>query len=232
MRDPDPIVQLLEAWKPLLPRFIFENIVNQLILPKISRAVSDWDPRHDPEMIHTWIHPWLPVIEAWRLGDLFTSIRHKLSVSLRQWHPSDESAIHVLLPWKEVWTFEQMEKFVIKNVIPKLTKVLRDEFLVNPRDQQLEPLIWCLAWQDLMSEATIGQLLENEFFNKWLDVLYKWLTLPRDRVNYDEIRQWYLWWRQVFESYGFDSNKVISGCFRKGLDMMAMAANGEPVTRT
>ncbi|KAI9252420.1 GC-rich sequence DNA-binding factor-like protein-domain-containing protein [Phascolomyces articulosus] len=232
IRDPDPLVQLLETWKPLLPRFIFENIVNQLVLPKISRAVSDWDPRNDPEMIHTWIHPWLPVLEAWRLGELFTTIRHKLAVVLRVWHPSDESALHIIMPWKEVWTRQQMESFINKSVLPKLTRIMRDEFIVNPREQQLDPLIWCMAWKDIISEPILSQLIENEFFTKWLDVLYKWLTLSRDRVNYDEVREWYLWWRQVFGSYELDENKVVSASFRKGLDMMAMAANGQPVIKS
>ncbi|KAI8146844.1 GC-rich sequence DNA-binding factor-like protein-domain-containing protein [Fennellomyces sp. T-0311] len=232
IRDPDPLVQLLETWKPLLPRFIFENIVNQLVLPKITRAVGDWDPRNDPEMVHVWIHPWLPVLEAWRLGDLFTTIRHKLAVVLRVWHPSDESALHIITPWKDVWTAQQMETFLVKSILPKLTRVLRDEFMVNPRDQQLDPLIWCMAWKDLVPEPVLSQLIENEFFRKWLDVLYKWLTLSRDRVNYDEVREWYMWWRQVFESYGLDDNKTVSGCFRKGLDMMAAAANGQPVARS
>ncbi|KAI9317771.1 GC-rich sequence DNA-binding factor-like protein-domain-containing protein [Dichotomocladium elegans] len=232
VREPEPMIALLETWKPVLPRFIFENIINQLVLPKISRAVSDWDPRNDPEMIHTWIHPWLPVLEYWRLGELFTTIRHKISVILRAWHPSDESALHIITPWKDIWTRAQMEGFLLKSILPKLKHVLRNEFFVNPRDQKLEPLIWVMAWQNLFSDTVMAQLLENEFFTKWLDVLYKWLTLSRDRVNYDEVREWYLWWRQIFETYGLDSNATVSGCFRKGLDMMAAAANGEPVTRS
>ncbi|KAG0173477.1 Tuftelin-interacting protein 11 [Apophysomyces sp. BC1034] len=232
VRDPDTLIQLLEAWQPpVLPRFIFENIINQLLLPKISRAVSDWDPRNDPEMIHTWLHPWLPILQAWRLADIFTNVRHKLAVVLRQWHPSDESAYHIITPWRDVWTPSQLESFLIKTILPRLSQVLLHEFVVNPRDQQLEPLIWCLAWKDMFSETIMGQLLENEFFKKWLDVLYKWLTLDRSRVNYDEVREWYLWWKQVFASYGLDSNKHVAQSFRKGLDMMSMAASGETVVK-
>ncbi|KAF7730533.1 hypothetical protein EC973_001914 [Apophysomyces ossiformis] len=232
VHDPDAVIQLLEAWQPpVLPRFIFENIVDQLLLPKISRAVADWDPRNDEEMIHTWLHPWLPVLQAWRLADIFTNVRHKLAVVLRQWHPSDESAYHIIHPWKDVWTPAQLESFLIKAVLPRLSQVLRNEFVVNPRDQQIEPLIWCLAWKDMFSETIMGQLLENEFFKKWLDVLYKWLTLERSRVNYDEIREWYLWWKQVLDSYGLGSNKHVTQSFRKGLDMMSMAASGETVVK-
>jgi tuftelin-interacting protein 11 len=212
----------------VLPEFILDNIIDQLVLPKINRAVSDWNPRTDPVMIHKWILPWLSTMKAYRLGDLFTTIRHKISVVLRQWHPSDESALHIISPWKDVWTPEQMENFVIKSILPKLTMMLREEFSVNPRDQKMEPLIWCLAWKDVISDTIMGQLLENEFFNdKWLHVLKQWLSLDMTQINYDEISDWYRWWRQVFNSYHLDSNKIVMQCFRKGLEMMDHAIGGD-----
>ncbi|KAG0749783.1 hypothetical protein G6F23_000755 [Rhizopus arrhizus] len=157
IHDPDPLIQLMDEWEPVLPRFIFENIIYQLILPKISRAVENWNPKTDEIMIHTWIHPWLSILKPWRLNDLLTTIRQKLSTVLRQWHPSDESALHIILPWKDIWTGEQIEQFVLRSILPKLTNTLRDEFEVNPRDQQLEPLIWCLSWKDLIPQTVLGQ---------------------------------------------------------------------------
>lgn len=217
----------MEEWEPVLPRFIYENIIYQLILPKINRAVSDWNPRTDPIMIHSWIHPWFTTLKPWRLAELFTSIRHKLSIVLRQWHPSDESALHIISPWKNVWTPEQLENFTTKAIIPKLTLVLRNEFEVNPRDQKMEPFIWCLAWKDLISETVLGQLLQHEFFTKWHAVLQKWLLLDIEHINYDQISDWYRWWRQVFDSYGLDSNKVVRQELRKALDMMNKALGGD-----
>ncbi|KAG2204151.1 hypothetical protein INT47_011634, partial [Mucor saturninus] len=225
--EPDPMIQLMEEWEPVLPRFIYENIIQQLILPKIHRAVTDWNPRTDPIMIHTWVHPWFPTLRAWRLSELFTTIRHKLSVVLRQWHPSDESALHIISPWKDVWTPDQFEGFVLKSILPKLTLVLRNEFEVNPRDQQhMEVMMWCLAWKDLISETVFGQLLQHEFFTKWHAVLDQWLHLDIEQVNYDEISQWYRWWRQFFDSYGFDTNKIVMQEFRKALEMMNKAIGG------
>jgi tuftelin-interacting protein 11 len=72
-----------------------------------------------------------------------------------------------------------------------------------------------------------GQLLQNEFFNKWHKVLHQWLSLDIHQINYDEISDWYRWWRQVFDSYGFDSNKIVMQEFRKGLEMMNKAIGGE-----
>lgn len=217
----------MEEWEPVLPRFVYENIINQLVLPKITRAVSDWNPRTDPILIHTWVHPWFPTLKAWRLAELFTNIRYKLSVVLRQWHPSDESALHIITPWKDVWTPEQLETFTTKAILPKLSMVLRDEFEVNPRDQNMEGLIWCLAWKSLFSDTVFGQLLQNEFFNKWHHVLQKWLLLDIYQINYDQISDWYRWWRHVFDSYGLDSNKMVMAEFRKGLETMNNALGGE-----
>ncbi|CAO3592166.1 unnamed protein product [Absidia cylindrospora] len=227
VREPDAVVQLMEAWKDTLPRFIYENIIYQLILPKLARAVNDWDPRNDKQLIHIWIHPWLPVLQAWRLADIFTTIRHKLSVILRQWHPSDESALEVIGRWKDVWTAQQMDSFSQKNVLPKLTQVLRQEFVVNPHDQQVEPLAWCLAWQGILSDKMFGLMLEKEVFPQWLRVLYKWLTIDPDKVNFDEVKEWYMWWKQVFTSLGVGEHPVLLKCTRKALDMMSAASSGE-----
>lgn len=227
IHNPDPLIQLMEEWEPVLPRFIYENIINQLLLPKISRAVSDWNPRTDTIMIHSWIHPWFPTLRAWRLAELFTNIRHKLSVVLRQWHPSDESALHIISPWKDVWTIEQLEQFTTKSILPKLTLVLRDEFQVDPRNQNLDALIWCLAWKNMLSDTMLGMLLKNEFFDKWHTVLVQWLSLDMYSINYDQICEWYRWWRQVFDAYGLDTNKIVMQEFRKGLDAMNKALGGE-----
>lgn len=171
-------------------------------------------------MVHTWIHPWLHVLGYWRMSDLFTEIRHKFSVTLRHWHPSDESALHILMPWKDVFVTSDLDKLLHKSVVPKLAQVLHHEFTVNPQQQQLEPLVWCLAWQTLLP-GEIDSLLEKEFFPKWLHVLQQWLSLGRDEVNYDEIRQWYTWWRQVFDAQGLGEQKAVAAGFRQGLDTIA-----------
>ncbi|ORX43565.1 TFP11-domain-containing protein [Hesseltinella vesiculosa] len=231
VREPESLIQLLTQWQTVLPQYLFENVVHQLVLPKITRAVNDWDPRQDQEMIHTWIHPWLPLLREWRMADLFTSIRHKLSVVLRQWHPSDESALEVLSRWKGVWTQVQMDTFLQKTVVPKLSQVLRQEFVVNPHDQQLEPLFWCLAWHELLNPEVLQSLLETEVFTQWLRILYKWLTLNPENVNFDEVKEWYLWWKQVFASLSLADHPSVLKCTRKALDMMSAASSGDTVPK-
>lgn len=59
-KNADPMVDLLESWEPILPNWIMENILDQLILPKIQKEVDSWNPLTDLIPIHSWIHPWLP----------------------------------------------------------------------------------------------------------------------------------------------------------------------------
>ena len=65
----DPMVHLVEAWKPLLPGWVLENILEQLILPKIQAEQEAWDPTTDIMPVHKWIHPWLPLMGLYCLGE-------------------------------------------------------------------------------------------------------------------------------------------------------------------
>ncbi|OZJ02747.1 hypothetical protein BZG36_04669 [Bifiguratus adelaidae] len=228
--ESEPLIKLLTAWKPpMLPQFIFENIVDQLILPKLARAVNEWDPRNDDAKVHTWLHPWLPILGYPKLQELYTSVRQKFSITLRQWHPSDTSAFEVIYPWKDVWEPAEMETFLIKSVLPKLVHVLRTEFQVNPQDQQLDPLQWVMLWTTLLSPVINGQLLENEFFPKWLDMIYRWLTADQESADLKEVADWYEYWKSAFQHFGVYNNPSVQKEFRKGLEMMATAVNGGKV---
>ncbi len=57
-----PLIDLLDVWRLLLPPWVLDNILDQLVLPRLQREVSEWDPTSDPVPIHAWIHPWLPLM--------------------------------------------------------------------------------------------------------------------------------------------------------------------------
>lgn len=81
--------------------------------------MDSWNPLTDTVPIHSWIHPWLPLLQS-RLEPLYPPIRSKLSNALQRWHPSDASARLILQPWKDVFTPGAWEAFMVKNIIPKL----------------------------------------------------------------------------------------------------------------
>ena len=59
-KNADRMVYLLDSWNPVLPNWMMEHILEQLILPKIRKEVDHWNPSTDLLLIHVWIHPWLP----------------------------------------------------------------------------------------------------------------------------------------------------------------------------
>lgn len=217
-RDSDPVIELLEAWAPpVLPLFMQDNIITQLVLPKLHKEIEKWSPR-DSLMLHTWIHPWLPILGQTRMDqELFGDVRRKLSSALVAWQVLDPSAITVLSPWKGVFEAADMELLLLRSVLPKLVEGL-GAFEVNPRDQKIEILQAVLPWYPFFPSTTFSSLLVNEFFPKWHQVLYLWLTHPTT-MDLDQVSQWYQWWKALFPAELLQETGVATG-FRQGLDMI------------
>ena len=76
------MVNLLDDWESMLPEWIMENILDQLILPRIRKEVDAWNPLTDMVPIHAWIHPWLI-----RLGNNPSHIRSYTEISNLQIAP-------------------------------------------------------------------------------------------------------------------------------------------------
>lgn len=56
------MIELLETWMPVLPTWVMENILDQLVLPRLMQEVENWNPLTDTMPIHAWLHPWLPLM--------------------------------------------------------------------------------------------------------------------------------------------------------------------------
>lgn len=221
VRDCDPLIELLETWMPMLPPWVFENIQDQLVLPRLLQEVENWNPLIDTMPIHSWLHPWLPLMGD-KLEPLYAPIRHKLANALTNWHPSDASAKVILQPWVGVWKEGHMEVFLRKNILPKLAMCMQ-EFPISPHQQVLEPMNWVSAWTEMIGVRHMAVMLEKTFFPRWLQVLCTWLgNMP----NYDEVTKWYLGWKGLF-SEKYLQHPGIKEQFSKALDMMNRAVSGQ-----
>uniref|UniRef100_A0AAX7SMY9 Tuftelin-interacting protein 11 n=1 Tax=Astatotilapia calliptera TaxID=8154 RepID=A0AAX7SMY9_ASTCA len=214
-----PMVDCVEVWAPLLPLWILDHLLEQLILPRLQREVDNWNPLTDTVPIHSWIHPWLPLLQS-RLEPLYPPIRSKLSNALQRWHPSDASARLILQPWKDVFTPGAWEAFMVKNIIPKLALCL-EELVINPHQQQMEPFHWVLDWEGMLSPSSLVSLLDKNFFTKWLQVLCSWLS---NSPNYEEITKWYLGWKSMFSDVLL-AQPLIKEKFNEALDIMNRAVS-------
>ena len=122
-RQPEPLVAFLELWRALVPPWIMQHVLEQLVLVRLQAEVELWNPLTDTSPIHTWLHPWLPPLGS-RLDIVYPTIRNKLSSALSSWQPTDRSAKLILLPWKDVFTRAAMAAFLTKNIVPKLEALL------------------------------------------------------------------------------------------------------------
>ncbi len=176
-RQPDRLIDLIERWVPHLPEWIVENILDQLIYPILQREVDAWNPLTDTVPIHSWLHPWLPLMKE-RLEPLYQPIRTKLAQALQNWEPSDSSAKAVLLPWQKVFKQGTWDAFMNKHIVPKLVTLMQ-QFIIDPGQQVLDPWNWFVAWYDMVPLPSMIAILEKTFFPKWLQVCFFFFLLKK-----------------------------------------------------
>lgn len=189
-----------------------------MVIPLILQ-VDNWNPLTDTVPIHSWIHPWLPLMQA-RLEPLYSPVRSKLSSALQKWHPSDASAKLILQPWKEVLTPGSWEAFMLRNIVPKLGMCL-GELVINPHQQHMDAFYWVMDWEGMISVSSLVGLLEKHFFPKWLQVLCSWLS---NSPNYEEITKWYLGWKSMFSDQVL-AHPSVKDKFNEALDIMNRAVS-------
>lgn len=91
---------------------------------------------------------------------------------------------------------------------------------MNPAHQDLKPLQNVLSWAEIIRPSIFSQLLEAEFFPKWLSTLHQWLIHPE--ASFEEVAQWYSSWKRIFPEDVQRMSGVERG-FTKGLELMNKA---------
>ena len=120
--DASPAVALYEAWFDLIPPFMQDNILDQLIIPKVHRAVSSWKPNSSSSTssLHSIVFPWLPHVGLRMeefLGDARRKVRNMFkAIDISRGVPDE------LMAWKQVSTWKWLNR-------PKLINMVRYSML-------------------------------------------------------------------------------------------------------
>lgn len=233
-RNHQSMAAFLDAWSTLLPSHILDNILEQLILPRISGAVEHWDPLTDTTPIHVWILPWTELLGDKFQETVYPTIREKLGKALGAWLPSDRSARAMLSPWKNTFDDGDLQSFLIKYIIPKLQLSLT-ELIVNPMQQELEYFNQVWEWHELVPVEMMAQMFDKLFFPKWMQTLVIWLN---QNPNLDQVSRWYSGWKSRFSekflqqtnikgesmTFSMQNNSIhsilIAEHFRRALELM------------
>ena len=229
VEHPTQLTALVDAWKDVLPPFVFANVLNRLIVGRLGDALATWNPRHSQRQEqkrlrspHVWLFPWLPYLDAQHMdlssaSGLLADVRRKFKGVLGTYNLGG-GVMDDLRPWKEVLG-RDFDKLLIRHMLPRLAEKLRRELEINPADQDVEPLLRVLDWSDLFPVKVMGQLLVMEFFPKWLEILHQWLT---SEPNYEEVGQWFTWWKGQIPGE-INNLAVVVNSWEQGLAMMNRA---------
>ncbi|KAI4147162.1 MAG: hypothetical protein LQ340_005673 [Diploschistes diacapsis] len=205
VEDPIPLSTLIDTWQPLLPPFVLSNIIDQLLLPRLSVALSEWKPRRSSKSQrrshsqppHIWLFPWLQYLPPHHLdptasSGLIASAKRKLRSIL-----SSYDITHGPPPWLPPWQpllKSTYSTLLTSHLLPRLANFLSQNLVIDPSDQDLIPLTTVFAYLPLFKPDTFAHLLTAHFFPKFHSVLHQWLT--DEAASYDEIGQWFQWWKE------------------------------------
>ena len=185
---PGALVELLQGWSPLLCAELLDNILDQLILPKLKREVETWNPRTATVPIHHWLHPWLPVAGE-RILQFTPMIKQKLSSVLSAWEPQDPSAHVVLAPWHGVFDDRMWDRLMLDHIVPPLVQGLRaarlDPTVPEGGGSGFEPFLWAKRWETQLPKGVYAALIEHELLYTWLVALRGWLCPNAYRATGD-----------------------------------------------
>ncbi len=226
--DSRPLTNLIDIWKPVLPPFILANVIDQLIVRRLSDAVAAWRPKRSRHgQPHDWIFPWLPYLDEQHTDPrsstgLLSDVKRKLKSALSTWDLR-AGVLPGLSNWRSIF-HSDLSSLVVRHLLPRLASHLAENFEINPPDQDLTPLEDVLKWTPHFPLTTLAQLFVAEFFPKWHHTLYLWLT--SEAPNYGEVNQWYQWWKQELEDRlppGFNELPIIDAEWQKGVATLNLA---------
>jgi tuftelin-interacting protein 11 len=217
---PRAAIHLVESWEPILPAFIRDNILDQLVLPKVRKAVDEWDSRKQSVSLYKIVWPWFPVLGD-RMDEVLEGAKRRIRSVLRHWVVKDGVPKELSRWKKDIYSSSEWDKLVLQYIIPKLGVCLREDFAINPANQNMVPFSqWVMPWHELLRGSMMAHLLEVEFFPKWLDTLYIWLVHPGYKP--DEVANWFLWWKEQFPAPVRESDAT-QHAFKQALDLMNQA---------
>lgn len=229
--DPNPLTALIDAWRSLLPPFVFFSITDQLIARRLTSAVEAWKPRRaDPSKSksssqhpHLWLFPWLPYLsdqhnDPKSSSGILTTVKRKFrsvidTIDLTQGIP----------PWLHHWRQvlkEELSSILLRHLLPRLAQHLENNLIIDPSDQKLEPFTEVINWLPYFKPSTFAALLAAEFFPKWHSTLYQWLIAPTR--DYEQIGQWLIWWKEQIPEE-INAHPAIDAEWTQGLETINLA---------
>ena len=176
-RQQSHIIEFVSLWRGELPSSIWTNVEDQLILPKLTQAVTEWDPINERILISEWLLPWHNILGKTKMYDMVTQIRQRFRQCLRRWETSDNSAKVILTPWKNVWSEVEWNQFMLQNIVPKLEATMSN-IVINISTVDTTSIGHIQDWIGLIPSQAMLKIFDEIFYRKWSAAIQAWLKSP------------------------------------------------------
>lgn len=231
--NPSPATTLIVTWKELLPSFVYANVLDQLVVPKLTNGLRSWKPKRSPSSYSSqsqqnsrvpwWLFTWLQYLDERHTNPkqatgLLSDAKRKFRNVLDTWDLG-AGPIRGFDLWRDALSSE-FDICLRNHLLPRLAAHLRNDFDVNPQDQDLTSFENILKWKDWFPPNVLGLLFVADFFPKFHYILYVWLT---NDPNYEEVAEWFTWWRSQFPPE-LNDLEIIDEEWNKALRTMDLAA--------
>ncbi|OMJ95536.1 hypothetical protein SteCoe_1140 [Stentor coeruleus] len=181
-------IDALEIWKKYIPTETWDEL-QKIIIARLSLEIDLWDPTKDYITVHTWIHPWLVLIN---LASLYPKIINKFIGALQHWNPKDSSAKTVLSPWKPVFG-KEWNDIMVMHILPKLLYFLQ-EMKIDKDVSCAKNIRHVLVWVGLIPFEHLTKGIEKIFYPRWRKVLESMLE---DDCDMDTVANWVDCWKKA-----------------------------------
>lgn len=113
-KEPQAALELVETWSPILPRFMMDNILDQLIIPKLQSEIRDWNPKprkgRESYSMAAVVFPWLQVLGE-RAEGMLEEGRLRVGEGLKRWKVADSIAEELPL-WRDVSVYAREKRLL------------------------------------------------------------------------------------------------------------------------
>lgn len=216
----------MKVWIEILPDSISSKLLKKLILPKIEKFVTSWNPLVNA--VHPVVLPWVPLLNKSFEKNIYILIIDKLVNLLSQWIPSDHTAHTIIFPWRLVMKPQNMQILLSKGIFPQLQKHL-SQLHLRYENQDYSPMKDILLWKDIIPASVLLKFLDTEFFSKWLKRIYEIVTVEKKKENFDKIQNWINKWKDIFPE-NMQNDPFIQQQFKSAQHMLNEFKSGGKIT--
>lgn len=186
VHQPQVAVILFKSIKEVVPPHTYENLLAELVVPKLRQATVEWTPNGKaPTML--FLLPWISILQE-HLAPIYPIVRRQISRSLVRWRVNDPFAIHLIAPWSKILPPEEINSLYFKTVCPRLESALEKVFM-GKKPTTWDPFEEVMKWESLVPHGAFITIMQRGFFPSWLAELHKWIKKPD--VDHAAVADWY-----------------------------------------